>query len=327
MVQKKKGNAKPIRTKKPRRKARRPTQIFRLLAGLSLLVLLILAAAWLAHHTLQRKAPPPRTPAIARLPEPPKTTPGTPTFEIYPKEELPPPRPPKAPPKVAPKVELPRVAIIIDDLGYDRKMAARFLDLDIVLTFSIFPHSPFGAKISSAARRKGLETMLHLPMEPLEYPSVNPGPGALLTTMSPDELLAQLQKNLDDLPTIVGVNNHMGSRMTTVSNQLYQIFSILKKKELYFVDSRTTAETLCEPSARLLQIPFAQRDVFLDHVPEADFVRQQIERLVDIAQSHGEAVGIAHPHGVTYRVLKEMLPELRRKVRLVPASEVVHVPA
>ncbi|MCJ7830280.1 MAG: divergent polysaccharide deacetylase family protein, partial [Desulfobacterales bacterium] len=308
-------------------KARRPTQIFRLLAGLSLLVLLILAAAWLAHHTLQRKAPPPRAPAIARLPEPPETTPGTPTFEIYPKEELPPPRPPTAPPKVAPKTELPRVAIIIDDLGYDRKMAARFLDLDIVLTFSIFPHSPFGAKISSAARRKGLETMLHLPMEPLEYPSVNPGPGALLTTMSPDELLAQLQKNLDDLPAIVGVNNHMGSRMTTVSNQLYQIFSILKKKELYFVDSRTTAETLCEPSARLLQIPFAQRDVFLDHVPEADFVRRQIERLVDIAQSHGEAVGIAHPHEVTYRVLKEMLPELRRKVRLVPASEVVHVPA
>ena len=167
--------------------------------------------------------------------------------------------------------------------------------------------------------------MLHLPMEPMEYPRVDPGPGALLTSMSPDELIAQLTKNLDTLPSARGVNNHMGSKMTTMSNQMYQIFSILKKRNLFFIDSRTTAESLSRPSARLLKIPFAQRDIFLDHVQNADFIRKQLKKLVRIAIRHGTAIGIGHPHPITIDVLQEELPKLKNKVELVPASAVVHV--
>jgi hypothetical protein len=116
----------------------------------------------------------------------------------------------------------------------------------------------------------------------------------------------------------------MGSKMTAESSQMYQIFSILKKRGLYFVDSRTTAETLCKPSARLFQIPFAQRDVFLDHLVEVEFIRKQLKELVRIAQRNGYAVGIGHPHSLTYQVLREMLPDLQKKIRLVPASEIVH---
>ena len=116
----------------------------------------------------------------------------------------------------------------------------------------------------------------------------------------------------------------MGSKMTAESSQLYQIFSILKKRNLYFIDSRTTSKTLCKPSARLFQIQFAQRDVFLDHLQDADFVRKQIKELIRIAQRNGQAVGIGHPHSVTYEVLREMMPELRKKVKLVPASAIVH---
>ena len=97
-----------------------------------------------------------------------------------------------------------------------------------------------------------------------------------------------------------------------------------KKRNLFFIDSRTTAETLCKPSARLFQIPFSQRDVFLDHQQEAQFIRKQLKELVRIAQENGYAVGIGHPHQVTYQVLNEMLPELQKKVQLVPASEIVH---
>ena len=166
--------------------------------------------------------------------------------------------------------------------------------------------------------------MLHLPMEPLEYPKVNPGPGTLLTSMTPDELIQQLNKNLDALPDVKGVNNHMGSKMTGESSQMYQIFSILKKKNLYFVDSRTSPQTLCKPSARLFQIPFAQRDVFLDHQQEARFIREQIKELIRIARRNGYAVGIGHPHEITYNVLREMLPDLQKDVELVPASKIVH---
>jgi polysaccharide deacetylase 2 family uncharacterized protein YibQ len=113
--------------------------------------------------------------------------------------------------------------------------------------------------------------------------------------------------------------------MTAESSQMYQIFSILKQKDLYFIDSRTTAQTLCKPSARLFQIPFAQRDVFLDHVEEADFVRKQIKELIRVARRNGYAVGIGHPHSITYKVLREMLPDLQKEVQLVPASEIVHL--
>ena len=116
----------------------------------------------------------------------------------------------------------------------------------------------------------------------------------------------------------------MGSKMTADSSQMYQIFSILKKRGLYFVDSRTTAQTLCKPSARLFQIPFSQRDVFLDHLVKVEFIRKQLKELVRIAQRNGYAVGIAHPHLLTYQVLNEMLPDLQKKIRLVPASEIVH---
>ena len=247
-----------------------------------------------------------------------------PTFEIYPEEKAPVEKP-IAKPKAAPKKELPKVVIIIDDLGYDLKIADKFIELDTAFTFAILPFSPFQKKIAKRARDNGIEVMLHLPMEPVEYPQADPGPGTLLTRMSPDQLIAQLNENLDTLPSVVGVNNHMGSRLTTESNQLYQIFSVLKKRGLFFVDSRTTAKTLCKPSARMFKVPFAQRDIFLDHKHQPEFIRKQINRLMRVAKQYGEAVAIGHPHSTTYEVLKKMLPNLKKSVQIVPASQIVRV--
>ena len=255
-----------------------------------------------------------------------------PKFEIFPKEK-PPAREPVAKidipksipkPKPVPTAKLPRVALIIDDLGYDKKIAEKFLKLDINLTFSILPHSPFQNRIARLANSKGMEIMLHMPMEPVEYPEVNPGPGTLLSSMTPDELIRQLKENLDTMPGVKGVNNHMGSKLTAESAQMYQIFSVLKQRGLFFIDSRTTSESLCKPSARLFQVPFAQRDVFIDHYQKSDFIRKQIKELIRIAGLNGEAVGILHPHSTTYRILQEMLPDLQNQVRLVPASKIVH---
>jgi len=170
-------------------------------------------------------------------------------------------------------------------------MARKFMDLDAVLTFSILPFGPFHRQIADAVDAKGFETMLHLPMEPVEYPHIDPGEGALLTAMTPDELIEQLNRNLEAVPRVRGVNNHMGSRMTASATQLYQIFSILKKRDLFFIDSRTTAETVCKPSARLFQLAFSQRDVFLDNVQQANAVRKQLDQLIEIAESHGHSAG------------------------------------
>ena len=220
---------------------------------------------------------------------------------------------------------LPKVSIIIDDLGYDSAIADKFIGLDARLTFSILPFSPFQKKIAGKARKNGIDVLLHLPMEPLEYPRIDPGPGALLTAMTPDELIRQLNADLDSLPYVTGVNNHMGSKMTAESDRMNQVFSVLKQRKLFFIDSRTTAETQSGQSARLFKVPYAQRDVFLDHVPKAEYIHSQMAKLIRYAETHGEAIGIGHPHAVTYEVLRELLPGLKSKVELVSASRVVRV--
>jgi polysaccharide deacetylase 2 family uncharacterized protein YibQ len=324
---KRKPTRKKRRPKKSRKKTPFKSSFFKALAGMAILSALVITIGFLIYH-LAPPQPPSPTAKSPKAEMPPLKK--RPTFEIYPKEK-PAPRKslakkdiPAAIPKPAPRKTLPSVALIIDDLGYDKKIAQKFAQLDVTLTFSILPHSPFQQKIARLARSKGLEIMIHMPMEPVEYPQVNPGPGTLLTSMSPDELIEQLDQNLDTLPGVKGVNNHMGSRMTTESTQMYQIFSVLKKRGLFFIDSRTTAESLCEPSARLFQVPFAQRDVFIDHHLKADFIRKQIKELIRIAQKNGTAVGIMHPHSTTLQVLQEMLPDLKGQVHLVPASKVVH---
>ncbi len=296
-----------------------PVKIF---AGLSILILLVAIAGLLTHFLITPEKPSKPVAPAKSVPAAKHTIAKTPAFEIYPSKEMPPVKKPVKSP--TPEKQLPLVAIIIDDLGYDKKIAKKLSNLNAMLTFSILPGSPFQKSIARLARDKGFGIMLHLPMEPVEYPDVNPGPGTLLTSMTPDQLTRQLEKDLDAVPFIKGVNNHMGSKMTAESSQMYQIFSILKKRGLYFVDSRTTAETLCKPSARLFQIPFAQRDVFLDHQVKVEFIRKQLNELLQIAQRNGYAVGIGHPHSLTYQVLHEKLPDLQKKIRLVPASQIVH---
>lgn len=300
----------------PRKNDSLKTHLKRTFAGLLVLIILVVAAGFVAHYMLLRKQPV-QPGGIYPAVWPPK-------FEIYPEEELFPLKPALKPFPGLP-AKLPKVAIIIDDIGYDPKIADKFLQLNANLTFSLLPHTPSQKSFARKVSKKGLDIMLHLPMEPHEYPQVDPGPGALLTSMSPDELISQLKKNLDAVPGIKGVNNHMGSKMTAVSSQIYQIFTVLKQRELFFIDSRTTLSSICKPSARLFQIPFAQRNVFIDHIVDPDFIRRQLNQLIQIAYNRGEAVGIAHPHIETYTVLRAMLPELQKKVQLVPASQIVHL--
>ena len=307
-------------SRKPRKNKLFQNSLVKIFTGLAILVLLVVMAGLFAHFMLAPEKP--KMHPAKSLPASKRPIAKIPTFEIYPPREIPPVKKPVKP--SIPEKKLPLVAIIIDDLGYDKKIAKKLSKLNAVLTFSILPHSPFQKSIARLSREKGFGIMLHLPMEPLEYPDVNPGPGTLLTSMTPDQLIRQLENDLGAVPFITGVNNHMGSRMTADSSQIYQIFSILKKRNLFFIDSRTTAESLCKPSARLFQIPFAQRDVFLDHLQEAQFIRNQLKELVRIAQRNGYAVGIGHPHLLTHQILQEMLPDLQKKVQLVPASEIVH---
>ena len=320
----KKGSAKPrVRKKKKKTGINPQLQLMKIVAGVTLLVCLVVTAGLLVNRFLMRPAP-----QVASKTKPiPISQPATgpvhhsvPDYEAFNREALVPPPPIT---RIKPITNGIPVAIIIDDIGYDRKMAEGFLDLDVPLTFSVLPEGTFNHSIIDQALKKEVEIMLHLPMEPGNYPSVNPGPGALLSSMKPDELIAQLNANLDRVPSVKGVNNHMGSKLTASSEKMRQIFTILKKRDLFFVDSRTSADTLCRPSAELLHLPFAERDVFIDHEQTRRFVKKQLKLLIKRAKQQGYAIGIAHPHPVTLEVLKEMLPELKKAVFLTHASQVV----
>ena len=321
--------AKKKRAATTRRKKRKTTkrpditeQLMKVMGALGILVLLVVSVAVLAHFAFKR--PQSYQAPSVRLPVPQKEKikkKSKPTYEVYTRKTLPP-KPIEKLPQL-PGDQPPLVAIIIDDIGYDRPVARQMLDLDVPLTFSVLPKAPHSRQLADEARSKGIEIMLHLPMEPKEYPEVDPGPGALLTSMTPDEFIDQLGQNLDVLPGLKGVNNHMGSGISTSPERMRQIFSILKKRGLYYIDSRTTAETVALPSAQLLQLPFAERDIFIDHFEDEAFIRSQLGKLIERAKEQGYAVGIAHPHAITHKVLAEFLPKLKKNVELVPASMVV----
>jgi len=224
------------------------------------------------------------------------------------------------------KDQIPRIAIIIDDIGYDKKIALALCELDSDITFSILPFAPFGKYVSEKLHAMGAQLMLHLPMEPVGYPNADPGPGAIFTNMSPDTLLEQLRKNIKDVPHIAGVNNHMGSELTTHSDQMNQIFTILKKEKLFFIDSRTSKKSHCRASARLFRLKFARRDVFLDNVQNTSYITGQFTKLINLAKKHGSAIGIGHPYDATLKTLSKELPKLKNKVEIVRASVLTRIP-
>ncbi len=219
----------------------------------------------------------------------------------------------------------PFVAIIIDDIGFDKKMAYDLSALDKNITFSVLPYAPFGKAIAERLHKEGIHIMLHLPMEPVEYPKINPGPGAILAGMSPDQVLGQVRKDIGMVPYIQGVNNHMGSRITTMSDKMRQIFTILKEKKLFFIDSRTSKDSVCRPCAGLFRIPFAQRDVFLDNIQSTAYIKKQLKELIRIAEKHGTAIAIGHPYKATLTALKEELPIMGKKVKIVPAASLTSI--
>jgi polysaccharide deacetylase 2 family uncharacterized protein YibQ len=219
--------------------------------------------------------------------------------------------------------DIPRIAIIIDDIGYDKKIAMDLYHLNSDLTFSVLPFSPFGSSIAKTLSAKGAQLMLHLPMEPVQYPKANPGPGALFLSMTPDTLLEQLRKDLKQVPGIVGVNNHMGSKVTADSDKMNQVFTVLKNENLFFIDSRTSSVSKGEASARLFNLRFAQRDIFLDNSQNIPYITGQLRELIRIAKKHGTAIGIGHPYKATLETLKIELPKLAGKIHIVPASQLV----
>lgn len=236
--------------------------------------------------------------------------------------------PPGAPPTAKlPPPAGPLAAVVIDDLGYRMGPVKRLLALDIPITFSILPHAPYGAKISALARKKGLEVLLHLPMEPRSYPRLDPGPGALLSGMEPSRLQALTRSNLDTVPQAVGVNNHMGSKLTEDPAAMDAVMKVLAEKGLFFLDSQTSPKSVARASAGRAGVPSARRQVFLDNDPSVKAVRAQMERVLALARRGVPVIAIGHPNLSTLQVLEEYAPRLKKELSLTAVARLTETPA
>lgn len=217
----------------------------------------------------------------------------------------------------------PRVGIIIDDLGYDSSLANAFIRLDLPLTFSVLPFTPNTGLIAQKARKEGREIMLHLPMEPISYPAINPGDGVLMVSMDKEMILEILNRDLSQIPFIAGVNNHMGSRFTENEKKMMIVLTELKRRGLYFIDSRTSGGSVAFEVAKRMALRTASRDIFLDNDLSENGLKIQMERLLSLARYKGWAIGIGHPHKETLKLLKRYQSTLKNNAQVVPVSNLV----
>lgn len=220
----------------------------------------------------------------------------------------------------------PKLALIIDDIGFSRPVAHRFLNLKIPLTFSILPRLPLSNALADTIHDHGHEIMLHQPMEPVQ-PDIDPGPGALYVRDADQQIATTMADNIDSLPHVIGINNHMGSRFTQEPRKLNPALTVIREKKRFFIDSLTTMRSKAYLTARRLKMSALRRDMFLDPQAGAKTTFRQLCRLKLHAIAHGSALGIGHPYPETAEGLRHFIRcNAFQGVKLVGVSSLVQRP-
>ena len=220
-----------------------------------------------------------------------------------------------------------QLAIVIDDLGYDKRRGLQAIALPGRLTVAVIPHTPNGRFLAEAAHEAGREIILHQPMQGSDFLQTSSSPKGILTLeMGPEDIRFELRQSLSSIPYVTGINNHTGSTLSQARSQMYWLMQQVASTDLYYLDSRTTTETVAGEAAQAWGVPFVSRDVFLDHHNDRASIARQFRYAVRLAKRRGHAVLIAHPRPRSLELLAQELPLLDSKeIELVHASELVGV--
>ena len=219
--------------------------------------------------------------------------------------------------------DAPWIAIVIDDVGLNRAKSERAARLPGPLTLAYLPYAAGLDAQTADARAAGHELLVHVPMEP-ESATEDPGPNALRTALDASETADRLDWALNRFEGYVGISNHMGSRFTADAAAMTTVLEALRARGLMFLDSRTSARTRGRGVALALELPFLERDVFLDNELSASAIGRQLDLAESVARRQGHAIAIGHPHTVTLDVLERWLPQLSgRGLVLVPVAAIV----
>ena len=205
------------------------------------------------------------------------------------------------------------IGIIIDDFGYrNDHISNGFLEIPAKLTYAIIPGHDHSQSFSKKAYDAGYEIIVHLPMENIgktygeeEY--------VLMSYFQDDEIKSRIHKAFDHLPESIGLNNHQGSRGTADSRVMTHVANVIKEKKKFFIDSRTTSNSLAESTMRKYGVPTNKRDIFLDNELDEEKIKAQLMKLADVSERKGIAIGIGHVKPQTLNVLAREIPILQEK--------------
>lgn len=217
----------------------------------------------------------------------------------------------------------PAISIIMDDMGYRLKSGESAIALPGALTYSFLPHSPHVNHLSIRAHDKNKEIMLHLPMQSEDGRKL--GPGGLTDAMTEETFKTVITSSINAIPFARGFNNHMGSRLTKNQLLMHRLMQqVAAKNNLFFVDSKTTSNSVAFQVARDAGLRSIQRDIFIDHELSPRFIKRQLKKLIKRAERTGTALAIAHPKTLTIAILEKWLPTLKDKgINLVPVSTLI----
>lgn len=219
----------------------------------------------------------------------------------------------------------PRIAIIIDDLGYHRHHGQAIADLPAAVTCAVIPYSPHGRKLAERASLAGKEVLVHMPMDAGDH--IRLDRGGLRLGISEQELLDTVRQSLSQIPQARGLNNHMGSAFTEQPEPMGWLMAELKAHQLFFVDSRTSGRSVAQRIARQQGLANASRDIFLDNDRNLVKINDQFNKLIRLARERGQAIAIGHPYPETVHYLQQVLPLMDDAgIEVVPVSSLLETP-
>ncbi|NVK23956.1 MAG: divergent polysaccharide deacetylase family protein [Gammaproteobacteria bacterium] len=212
-----------------------------------------------------------------------------------------------------------RIAIVIDDIGY-QSSDQLLLNIDAPLSYAVLPHTPLGYRYALQATKNNRDVLIHLPMQ-ADHNNHLLGSGALTSKMNKVEYQQTLLSAMEDIPFAIGINNHMGSLLTRMEQPMRWTMEVLQQHNMFFLDSKTTRHSKVEQLAKQFGVTSLNRNIFLDHSREKRHMEHQFQRLINIAQNYGSAIGIGHPYKETYELLQVKLPQLQKLgIEVVPIS-------
>lgn len=204
-----------------------------------------------------------------------------------------------------------RITFVIDDIGNNNVCDAQLRSLGSKVTYAILPLQPYSRYYGNLSKTTQAEVILHLPLDTVQ--NKVPGRGLIVDTMSKEDILGMLAHDLDSVPNHVGVNNHMGSRGTASREMMTTILTELKRRQLFFLDSYTTPESVVTSVGRQIGLPILARGVFLDNDDNQRAILSQMNQLRTVAREKGNAIAICHYRLNTLEVLSREIPRLEKE--------------